>query len=807
MKIKIDKNLIATYLSLDSKKADEYLSNLANQIKTEIIASSDNDEILEYLILLEGLVYKVPQITMEIVRHITEGVSKPTKIHKAPFGEFEGKAHNDLVLKSIELLSHIRYIAPDEVLKLAARLSHWEDSEVKNKVLGVVKNFAKYDYNILTKSKIGYGAQRKALEFIQAWTPQQLLENFDFVETITKELLSSSIEGSEWTAMDKLTFHSAAVQPTDFLKKLRRETIDLIYNLYNQVDESKKLRLTQVLEEVTQTPSNVAYGDDLTKMILSDIQYLLGVYRKILFNEKNQLIGSIAVAEKIEQRLYWFHRNKGLAQKETKRLRDDILSDKFYSLFRLFAGDDIVFREEAGWEKGPAKRDKAIEIKVREVSEGNINTWIELLNKVAAQAGLVPEWQFSHFRDFLYKFTQKKPKIAERILKDALQSQKPLGGFAVNVLVGLRSTNLDLWDELVKIILAQKDLAAVRAVVASLNPYGDVDLGKVIRKEDLTLLKEITERQKRFAFLVKTKEKDLALEPILINTLLRNFKRDQKLVELLLVETIKRSPKLKNYLIHELQFDIHRGYVDPASFSPSFLKFVKSILVGISDLDWDAQIVLLRLGEKDIGIVFEIFQERIEKDAKRKSMKREIREIGQYTAIPYHFNSDLKQFIAEHPQFKKRFEPLAKKVAPDWSVYNWNIAQFLQEMGPVFAEVIHSIIVKGDDKNLGRAVQLMKRLEGANLELCMEVVGKTDNKDILSQIEALFHATGVVSGEYGIAEAYERKARELEQYKNDKNPRIKRFVVRTVKGLMDSAKRQRQHADEEKQLRRIEFEG
>ena len=154
---------MATYLSLDSKKADDYLTNLANQIKTEITAPSDSDEILEYLNLIEEFVYKTPQIAVEIVHHIVEGKPKPTRIHKAPFGEFEGKSHKDLMLKSIELLDHIRYIVPDEVLKLAAQLSLDENSAIKAKALEVVKKFSQYDYNVLTKARSDMAHKEKLL--------------------------------------------------------------------------------------------------------------------------------------------------------------------------------------------------------------------------------------------------------------------------------------------------------------------------------------------------------------------------------------------------------------------------------------------------------------------------------------------------------------------------------------------------------------------------------------------------------------------------------------------------------------------
>ena len=47
----------------------------------------------------------------------------------------------------------------------------------------------------------------------------------------------------------------------------------------------------------------------------------------------------------------------------------------------------------------------------------------------------------------------------------------------------------------------------------------------------------------------------------------------------------------------------------------------------------------------------------------------------------------------------------------------------------------------------------------------------------------------------------------LEKYKTDENKRVKKFAERMVGSFLDSAKRERQRADEEKQLRKIEFEG
>jgi hypothetical protein len=69
------------------------------------------------------------------------------------------------------------------------------------------------------------------------------------------------------------------------------------------------------------------------------------------------------------------------------------------------------------------------------------------------------------------------------------------------------------------------------------------------------------------------------------------------------------------------------------------------------------------------------------------------------------------------------------------------------------------------------------------------------------------YGTGVVSGEYGIANAYTSKAKSLEKYKDDNSKRVRKFAQKMIKDFQESAARERKRADEEIQLRKIEFEG
>lgn len=795
-------------MSLDNKKADEYLANLADQIKITIVKFSDNDEIFEYLNLLGEFIYKVPKETIEIVCYITEKKPKAATPHKSPFGEFEGKSHKDLVLKCIELLGHIRYIVPDEALRLVAELSLHKDLEIKNKALEIVKKFSQYDYNILTKSKIGYGAQRKILDFILAWSRDKQLQYIDFVETAAKELLSSSIEGSEWTKEDTLTMHFGVVSPTDFLKKMRRETIDFIYELYKSTGDPKlKLRFVEILDETTRTPSNVAYGDDVLQMITNDLKYLASVYRKMIFeDDDDKMTNDLGIVATIEQRLYWINKSEKRKIEESEKLREEILRNDLYQLFRLLVGDLVTYKEEEGWDVAEQKRNEKINMLINSVTEAQLKVWFDKLNKIASQYTLIEDWQFNIFKFFIRKLSETKPQVAEKLLEKALRDDSPLGHFMSSFLDGFRiGAHFIQWDKFTDEIINAKDSQLINAIVFSLNLPPDADLKKLIREDDINLLKNIVRGEGKLSFLKGSD--DRVLHYAVINTLGRNFRRSPKRIESLIVREIKNQPKYLNMFFAQLPMMIHSKWFDVKELQPETIKLLQEKMIELPNIDWHIQEVLLAIGECDsLNAVLDVFTKRIERDAGRK--EKEGRHIGErYEVIPYHFNPDLDKFIAEHPDYEKVTSGWVSKMTADWSIYNWHVSHFLQRVGRGFGKVLTSFIQKGGDENLMKAARAMHSIDSVDFDLCMEIIRRTDNKKIIDLVGGNMYATGVVSGEYGIAEAYEKKAERLEKYKGDKSKRVKIFVSRIIKSFQESAKRERQCADEEKQLRKIEFEG
>lgn len=808
MKIKVNKNLIATYLSLDSKKADEYLTSLAGQVKTEIFGASDNDEVFELLGLLEEFVYKAPKETVEIVSFLSSKVPAEPKIVRTKLDAFPGKSHKELILKSIELLSHIRYIAPDDVLNLLAQLSQQDDKEICSSALKVTQELAKYDYHVLTKSKIGYGAQRKILDFILAWTPTEQLQHLDFIEVVAKELLDSSVEGSELTSVDTFTIHFGAVSPSDFLKRIRWETMKTINELYQISEEpGTKLRLVQVFDKVTRTPPNVEYGDDLIDMINGDLGYLTDIYRRIVFSDSGKMTDNMAVVEKIERHLNLINRSERLKSEKSEELRKEILQNEFYRLFRLLAGDPMTYREKESWDNAEQKRKEEIDKLIASVEQPHIGEWFDKLDRIAAQHELIDDWQFYGFKLFLLKLTQVKPQLADKLLDKAFANNLPIKHFAGSFLAGFRIVaQFELWDNYAGRIIRDNDVHFISVLLDSLNLPEGMDLEKNIRENDIDLLENIVQKSDPFSFL--SGQDNPELHYALLNTLARNYKRNPEQIEPLIVKEIESNPQLLEMFFRHLPLVIARGWISVQELRPETVEFLKEKMFDLRDIDWHMQELLLAIGRRyGLRAVLDVFLKRIQKDTKKGDERRQF-EYKYYEAIPYHFNPGLSDFIAQSPEYKEVAVRWVAEMTANWSTYNWHVGYFLQRIGKGLGEILMVLIEKGDDDSLMKAARAMHSIEGGvDFDLCIEIIRRTDNEKILSQVATNMYATGVVSGEHGIAVAHEGKAKELERFKDDESERVRKFVADMVKSFQDSAKRERQRVEEAKLVRRIEFEG
>jgi beta-lactamase class D len=75
----------------------------------------------------------------------------------------------------------------------------------------------------------------------------------------------------------------------------------------------------------------------------------------------------------------------------------------------------------------------------------------------------------------------------------------------------------------------------------------------------------------------------------------------------------------------------------------------------------------------------------------------------------------------------------------------------------------------------------------------------------LREVAVILESTGVVSGEYGFVEAFERKKEEVKDWLNDQNEKIGAFAVKYQADLDKRIEWERKRADEDIALRKFKY--
>ncbi len=814
----IQKQILCQLMALGNEKADKQLSVFADELRDEILKSpKNNDVIYEKLDLLEEFVYKGSEQTIEIFKYILQ-TSFPVLKSRSKFGVLEGKSRTDIVLKGLSLLSKIRYILPKKVLPLLEVVITNEEELIKEKALEVLKKLTKYDYAVLFNSKIGYSVQRIVLDYILKWPMKKRLTNLDFIFAVVKELLNSSVEGSSWSDEKTLTMNFAQVDPTNFLKKIRRETIDFVYDLYTRTSDLKvRLRLSSALEEAFRSPGNVKYSDSLRGMLDDDAKYLSNIYRKMIFDKSGNIIReNIAVVEEIEERFYYLAKPDRGRPSDLVELREDILKDSFYEKVRPMIGGRAAYRGEEGYEESKQRREKDQRDLIAKISDEGLLEWTEVLNILAKQKDVIEEWKLGDFKRFLEMLSSETSEVADGLLGDAFKRDKPLINFAESFLIGFQVTQKsDLWDKYSELIIRKQAIYLMGGICNSLVAHAQEQVPRKLRFNELNILEEIVFKKKRFSFL-KSKRKDASLWYLhdrLFHALAFNFKPQKRKIEWLIREEIQNNAEYAAIHYQALQFIATVWkWIDLSLASKAFKKYLLNKVVEAPNLDWHLQEFLIELCEKDFDCIMNLFKKRIsrtiflQKKDKSHGIKR-LMKRKEFEAIPYHLNPDLQKLLTED---QKRLAATVKswvlKMTLGWSLYNWEVSRFLESINVDRRQVLSDIVARGDDKDLLRVAYVIEGIGEADFELGMQIIARTDNDKIHKKIGATMYATGVVSGEYGIADAYKGKVEILQKYKESKNRRVKKFVTEMIGYLQSSEMEERKRVAEDSQLRKISFE-
>lgn len=754
--------------------SEEFLHNI-EQAKT-------NNDIWQKLKLLLEHIEKFGDKTpkeLKIVEIVNTALEKSKSLKKEPiktaFGDLPGHDYEDVAEVCIDILERLRYVYPKEVFETLSRLSVDESEKVKKKTLDVATKMAKYTFWPKEK-KIYYHPQLFILDEIEKLDDKNLLTYLSLLVKVSEELLSPSFEGTSWSDHKTFTIHQGSLPAGDTVKKIRERTINILQKLYSLSETiSEKQQILQALGQATHKPHTGDYTPELEKIVLENTNTLISYYSSLVKEADNEII------KIIEEQLHWFIKRFQKGLKNIKKLRSLIEKNAEYDMYKVFVGWDYRFSDDLDYHEAEKERKQKIDEYIKQITDKSFLQWQKKILSIIKNYGqLEDRGQFQYFNIFLNELGKLKPKIAQKLI---LKNEKELEPFLLHLVAGIWQSKEK--EEAHKILENWTKNGKHLSACAYIFDY--------VKETDEPLLNKIYKKA--------TEQNDVNALTNIIRSIVSNFEQS-KIGKDLFVAAIKELTKHKNYWwVNHVWF---RGNSILGALDKNDWKAVLESLLIVPNIDYHLEEILSVVAQNSPKELVDFFYERMKIQEKKKREER-------YDAIPFDLHK-LNEPLSQNA--KDVIEEILKWFKKeDWLSY-WEGGHFLEAIFPAFHQELEDQLIKllrSKNKNRAKIVlYILRSYKGETFlhNVCKEFIKQyPKNKKYKQELFVVLSQMGVVSGEYGFVEGYERKKQEIQEWKKDKSKVIKKFAQEYENYLSKRIDYEKKRADEDIEIRKREFEG
>jgi hypothetical protein len=182
---------------------------------------------------------------------------------------------------------------------------------------------------------------------------------------------------------------------------------------------------------------------------------------------------------------------------------------------------------------------------------------------------------------------------------------------------------------------------------------------------------------------------------------------------------------------------------------------------------------------------------------------------AEFEAIPYEFHK-IQEPLSRAPHAAVNL--VLKQFQSDSSLFTFRGARLLRNIFPTvtgeFEAELLNLVRQGGELNLEFVLSVLRNYHGEPFvhRLCREIVTSIPSDSALrNEVAIVLETTGVVSGEFGMAEAYERKRKEVLDWITDPDERVQSFAQWYVAGLERMRDAERKRAEEDIALRKFQY--
>ena len=761
--------------------------------------AKDNNERYERLhrirIELLPLYDDVPAVAPELIRAASDAVKEARKVATAPietpFGNFDGHDAEHVANEALQLIDDVRYVDVAQTFHVLCDLYATSTSdEERKRVLQSMEVLARNDINAWRQ--VGLGVQQAIYDEMSALAGNDRSILRPLIVTLCRLFVDTELQGTT-SHFDSVSLQRGAVPATTAYGRFRGEVIDTLFDLYRSAATlGQKLDVIHSFSTATRFPMDGGQVE-LIELVLEGTKSIVDFISERIEAEPFEII------EHLEHEFLWLYRHsKGMATSEAKSavnekaravvaaieaFRDRANSDPRFVQFKTLVGYDLVFSPD--WHGDPhdisaqqAYRAARVAEYAKAISSETADEWygiIRLCASVESNDGAT----FLSFGEFLKQLSQQSPAIVVGYLQkdeDLLSNFLPpiLEGFAESAEPAAGFLLINEWIE------KGRHLAAVaRYLRFATNTQAD-------------LVAKVGERA------IASKDALAAIE-VLAAIVARQL---DTLVDTVLLPVMRLLTEMND-----------ARWANAVWFMPSLHPFLSRLSEAQCEVALKNLVLRQRIAHHDERIlraiaatypriVWQFFKARVDRK------EGDGTEEG-YEPIPFQL-PELRKSLVQHAA-------LAVEIVRGWyspgdRLFTYSGGRLLQDIFPVVTSEFEAQLVKlvqsGAEGDVDFVLSILRSYRGGSSmhTICKEliaVLAETDKR--IGQVEIILQSTGVVSGTFGLVEAYQRKNEEMEDWLVDPRPKVRVFAEKYRRTLDRSIAAEQRRSETDYELRKREW--
>ena len=641
---------------------------------------------------------------------------------------------------SLLRLGSIRYAAQEAALTVGFKHYSSKDRIIRDEAKGLLEDYVKYDMDVL--NAVGYTPQLRALNHIKNLSDKELKKNLPAVLSIISHVANPSFEYHRMPEYDKVTWGKNALRGERNHRALRNGAFSIIKRLIllKGVDTESVLNASQ---EFSRFPHEGAPGKELVGAIRKDTENL---FRFCLQNADSFSLHDLKNLDEylslLDSRL-----SNGTNVKKFKKYLEEHAS---YQFFRMLVGYDI--RRGKEWQEVRAEREAFIEDVAQKVVVSEGRGWKGKLLEVARTHTPDRADQYEYFGKLLESIAAKSPPVAIKLYEEAESRLRP---FFLGVMHGVEASN---WS---------KSKQRKFRTQYSKNPDYLWHFAKFYR---VTKNPVSAQDLSRLYSLARKQDEDWLSARILGTVVLRySGKKSERELFVRIINDLTK--KEFSTWTREVYFQKSKILDDlPVS---EFKKILEN-LIHAQHLNHEVEEILEPLVRKSPKRIIDFLVSRIKHSMK---FKRDLYGV-RYDAIPYQFTRLNENGRLITPAVFKQLSLYLGKVGKREEYRLGSIyGVLLGEISPEQVKDISKYLrTANKDAVQNISLHLGSINEDTKLEVIRNLLLNPNGKEFVSSFSAALGATGMVSGTYGIANAYEQTNKKLNPWLKDKNSAVKEFA-------------------------------